>query len=42
MVIGHQFWGKKSSCGVVQLLFEASIQEAQNRPFTQLIKATAA
>jgi hypothetical protein len=24
------FWSKKSSCGVVKLLFEASVQKAQN------------
>ena len=28
------------SCGVVKLLFEASIQKAQNGPSTQLIEAT--
>ena len=37
---GHRFWRKKSSCGVVKLLFEDSIQKAQNRPSTQLIEAT--
>jgi hypothetical protein len=37
---GHRFWRKKSSCGVVKLLFEASIKKAQNRPSTQLIEAT--
>ncbi len=31
---------KKSSCGVVMLLTEASIQEAQNGPSRQLIEAT--
>jgi DNA-directed RNA polymerase subunit M/transcription elongation factor TFIIS len=34
------FWRKKSSCGVVKSLFEASIQKARNRPSTQLIEAT--
>jgi hypothetical protein len=37
---GHRFWRKQSSCGVVKLLFEASIQKAQNGPSTQLIEAT--
>jgi len=37
---GHRFWGKKLSCGVVKLLFEASAKKARNRPSTQLIKAT--
>jgi hypothetical protein len=37
---GHQFWRKKSSCGVVKLLFEASVQKARNGPSTQLIKVT--
>jgi len=37
---GHQFWLKKSSCGVVKSLFEASIQKAQNGPSTHFIKAT--
>jgi hypothetical protein len=37
---GHRLWSKKSSCGVVKLLFEASIQKAQNGPYTQLIEAT--
>jgi hypothetical protein len=37
---GHQFWSKKSSCGVVKLLFEANFQKAQNGPSTQLIEAT--
>jgi len=37
---GHRFWHKKSSCGVVKLLFEANYQKAQNKPSTQLIKAT--
>jgi len=36
---GHQFWRKKSSCGVVKLLFEVSIQKARNGPSTQLIEA---
>ena len=31
---------KKSSFGVVKLLFEAIVQKAQNEPSTQLIKAT--
>ena len=34
------FRRKKSSCGVVKSLSEASIQKAQNGPSTQLIKAT--
>jgi hypothetical protein len=38
MVIDFQ--RKKSSCGVVKSLSEASIQKAQNGPSTQLIKAT--
>jgi hypothetical protein len=37
---GHQFWLKKLSCGGVKPLFEASVQKAQNRPSTQVIKAT--
>ena len=37
---GHQFWRKKSSCGIVKSLFEASVQNARNGPSTQLIKAT--
>jgi hypothetical protein len=37
---GHQYRHEKLSCCVVKLLFEASIQKAQNRPATQLIKAT--
>jgi hypothetical protein len=37
---GHRFWRKKSSCGIVKLLFEASVQKARNKPSTQLIKAT--
>jgi hypothetical protein len=36
----HQFWHKTLCCGVVNLLSKASIQKAQNWPFTQLIKAT--
>ena len=31
---------KKLSCGVVKLLFEASVQKARNGPSTQLIEAT--
>ena len=31
---------KKLSCGVVKLLFEASVQKARNGPSTQLIKKT--
>jgi hypothetical protein len=34
------FWPKKSSCGVVKSLFEASLKKARNRPSTQLIEAT--
>jgi hypothetical protein len=37
---GHQFWRKKSSCGVVKSLFDAIAQKAHNGPSTQLIKAT--
>ena len=37
---GHQFWHKKNNFGVAELLSEASIQKAQNRPTPQLIKAT--
>ena len=37
---GHGFWSKKSSCGVVKSLFEASILKPQNKPSTQLIEAT--
>ena len=33
------FWRKKSSCGVVKIAFQASVQKAQNGPSTQLIKA---
>jgi hypothetical protein len=33
------FCEKKTSCGVVKSLFEASIKKAQNGPFTQLIEA---
>jgi hypothetical protein len=36
---GHRFQRKKSSCGVVKLLFEASVQKARNGPSTQLIEA---
>ena len=34
------FWSKKSSCGVVKSLFEASVQKARNGPSTHVIKAT--
>jgi hypothetical protein len=37
---GHRFWRKKLSCGVVKLLFKASVQKARNGPSTQLIEAT--
>jgi hypothetical protein len=37
---GHQFRHKKSSCGIVKLLFEASVKKARNGPSTQLIEAT--
>jgi hypothetical protein len=37
---GHQFWRKKSSCGVVKSLFEASVKKAQNGSSTQIIEAT--
>jgi hypothetical protein len=37
---GHRFWRKKLSCGVVKLLFEASVKKARNEPSTQLIEAT--
>jgi len=30
------FWRKKSSCGVVKLLFEATVQKARNGPSIQL------
>ena len=33
-------WPKKSMCGVVKSLFEASIQKAQNGPSTHVIDAT--
>jgi len=36
---GHRYRHKKLSCGVVKLLFEASVQKAQNGPSTQLIEA---
>ena len=32
--------GVKSSFGIVKLLFEASVQKAQNRPSNQLIEVT--
>jgi hypothetical protein len=35
------FWPKKTSCGVVKSLSEASVQKARNRPSTQLIEAEA-
>jgi hypothetical protein len=34
------FWPKKSSCGIVKSLSEASVQKARNGPSTQLIEAT--
>jgi hypothetical protein len=34
---GDRFWCKKSSCGVVKLLFKASVKKAQKGPSTQLI-----
>ena len=34
------FWPKKSSCGVVKSLSEASIEKALNGPSTQLIEAS--
>ena len=34
------FWPKKSSCGVVKSLSEASVQKAPNRPSAQLIEET--
>jgi hypothetical protein len=37
---GHRFWRKKSSCGVVKSLFEASVQKAKNGPSTHVIEAT--
>jgi hypothetical protein len=37
---GHRFRRKKSSCGVVKPLFEASVQKARNGPSTQLTEAT--
>ena len=36
---GHRYRRKKSSCGVVKSLFEASVQKAQNGPYTQLNEA---
>jgi hypothetical protein len=39
---GHWFLRKKSRCGVVKSLFEASVQKAQNGPSAQIIKAWAA
>jgi hypothetical protein len=40
MVIKFRFWSKKSSCGMVKSLFEASVQKAQNGHSIQLIEAT--
>jgi hypothetical protein len=37
---GHQFRRKKLSCGIVKLLFKASIQKARNGSSTQLIETT--
>jgi hypothetical protein len=37
---GHQFWRKKSSCGIVKSLYEACVQKAPNGPSSQLIEAT--
>ena len=37
---GHRFRHNKSSCGVVKLLFEASVQKARNGPSTHVIEAT--
>jgi hypothetical protein len=37
---GHQSRRKKLSCGVVKLLFKASVKKAQHGPSTQLIEAT--
>ena len=37
---GDRFQRKKLSCGVMKLLSEASVQKAQNKPSTQLLKAT--
>jgi len=37
---GHRFRRKKSSCGVVKSLFEASAQKARNGPSTHVIEAT--
>ena len=34
------FWPKKSSCGIVKLLSEASVQKARNGPSSQLVKVT--
>ena len=36
----QQFWLKKTSCSIVKSLSKASIQKAQNKLSTQLIKAT--
>jgi hypothetical protein len=35
-----KFWPKKSICGVVKSLSEASVQKPRNGPSTQFIKAT--
>jgi hypothetical protein len=37
---GHRFWSKKSSCGIVKKLSEASVQKARNEPSNQLTEAT--
>jgi hypothetical protein len=34
------FWPKKSSHGIVKLLFEASVKKARKGPSTHLIEAT--
>jgi len=39
---GHRFWRKKSSCGVVKLLFKASVQKARNGPSLTSSKQQAA
>jgi hypothetical protein len=37
---GHRFWRKKLSCGIVKLLFGASVKKAQNGPSSLFIEAT--
>ena len=39
---GHRVWSKKSSCGIVKSVFEASVQDqkVQNEASNQIIEAT--